>query len=290
MKKIFPLVLIISISAVLIGFVIWALTTTIINHKTKRAGMVHIPAGEFKMGSSHYPDEKPPHKVYLSAYYIDKYEVSFAQYDKYCEAKGKSKPLDNGWGRKKKPVININWNEAKAYCEYYEKRLPSEAEWEKAAREGIRGKWCFGNEATKLRKYAWYTNNSNSQTHNVGTKKPNKWGIYDMHGNVWEWCADWYDNEYYTVATKLALPKNPKGPNNGSHRVLRGGSWNSLARSCRSANRYKDSPSNGNTVRDFVARQTAFGKLNILGLGKELFIFKLPRRQAILNFEPACFF
>ena len=223
--------------------------------KKKYAKMVYIPAGEFTMGSnSGYSYENPPHKVHLNAYYMDKYEVTFNQYDKYCRATRKKRPSDSGFGRGNRPVINVNWNEAKAYCEHYGKRLPTEAEWEKAAKGGSDTKYCFGNNESELNEYAWHGSNlliefmwhfflnSGYKIHFVGTKKPNNWGLYDMHGNVWEWCNDWYDENYYSAAAKRALTKNPKGPDKGNFRVLRGGCWLDRAYVCRSANRFRNSP------------------------------------------------
>ena len=196
--------------------------------------MVLIPAGEFTMGSNDYDDEKPVHKVYLDAYYIDKYEVTFADYDKFCEATGREKPKDENWGRENMPVINVSWDDASAYAKWAGKRLPTEAEWENAARAGSTGKYCFGNDESELGGYCWYSKNSNSKTHPVGTKKPNKWGIYDMAGNVWEWCADWYDSQYYNARAG----KNPQGPVIGTHKVLRGGAWYCDEQQVRVANRY----------------------------------------------------
>ncbi|MFH2069613.1 MAG: SUMF1/EgtB/PvdO family nonheme iron enzyme [Elusimicrobiota bacterium] len=205
----------------------------------KYEGMDLIPAGEFTMGSDRgESDEKPPHKVYLDAYYIDKYEVTFEQYDKFCEATGRKKPSDSGWGRGTRPVINVNWNDAVAYANYYGKRLPTEAEWEKACRSGSETKYCFGDSKSELGEYGWYSSNSGGWTHPVGSKKPNRWGLYDMHGNVWEWCSDWYDGGYY----KNSPYRNPKGPGSGTYRVLRGGSWINNASNCRSTDRGGSTP------------------------------------------------
>lgn len=210
--------------------------------------MVLIPAGEFIMGSdSGEPDEKPAHKVYLDAYYIDKYEVTFEQYDKFCEATGRARPDDSGWGRGKMPAINILWEEATAYAKWAGKRLPTEAEWEKAARAGSNTKYCFGDNESELGEYAWYDNNSGGKTHPVGTKKPNKWGLYDMHGNVWEWCSDYYSIGYQTNASN----KNPQGPDTGQLRVLRGGSWANTADGCCSSFRNRGPLDDRQSIRGF---------------------------------------
>ncbi len=207
--------------------------------------MVYIPAGEFTMGSNDYNNEKPVHKVYLDAYYIDKYEVTNEQYAKFLNSYSKGTD-DNGnkmiynhdWGIKKVgsrfvvgttgyekyPVINVTWYGANQYAKWAGKRLPTEAEWEKACRAGSPDKYCFGNDESQLGDYAWY-DNIFGRTHHVGTKKPNAWGIYDMHGNVWEWCSDWYYEKYYNVVAEQSSAKNPTGPVSGSLRVLRGGSW-----------------------------------------------------------------
>lgn len=220
------------------------------------AEMVLIPEGEFLMGSPEgegASNEHPQHKVYLDAYYIDKYEVTFEQYNKFCESTGRSKPSDRGWGRGNRPVINVTWDDAVAYAEWAGKRLPTEAEWEKACRAGSTEEYCFGIDLSflpdqnpntldqNLGEYAWYDKNSGNKTHPVGEKKPNQYGIYDMHGNVWEWCADWDAKDYY----KNSPYKNPPGPDKGSTRVLRGGSWYFYAILCRSASRFGFTPDAG---------------------------------------------
>jgi formylglycine-generating enzyme required for sulfatase activity len=197
------------------------------------SGMVLIPAGDFNMGSNTYGDEQPVHVVRLDAYYIDKYEVTFDQYDAFCDATGRVKPDDSGWSRGTRPVVNIDWNDAKAYCEWAGKRLPTEAEWERACRAGTDTAYSFGDDAGLVGSYAWYGSNSGSMTHPVGEKLPNAFGLYDMHGNVWEWCADWYGSGYYAVSPA----NNPQGPASGTYRVLRGGSWFDNGVLPRSANR-----------------------------------------------------
>jgi len=195
--------------------------------------MVLIPAGTFSMGSNTFSNEQPIHVVNLDAFYIDKYEVTFDQYDRFCDATGRTKPSDSGWGRGTRPVIDVSWNDAKAYCDWAGKRLPTEAEWEYACRAGGTGAWTFGDTEATLVNYAWYGVNSGSQTHPVGEKTANAWGLYDMHGNVWEWCADWYDSGYYAGSPAT----NPPGPASGTYRLLRGGSCYVAANDARSAYR-----------------------------------------------------
>ncbi len=199
--------------------------------------MIYIPAGEFTMGSDKgYNNEKPEHKVYLDDYWIGKYEVTFEQYDIYCEQTGKEKPGDAGWGRGKQPVINVSWDDAVIYCNWLSQetglkfKLPTEAQWEKAAR------------GTDAREYPWgkdfdeeKLNISERGTRPVGSYPAgaSPYGCLDIAGNVWEWCSDWYDGNYY----KNSPGKNPVGPGKGDGRVLRGGSWNSDASDCSSAYR-----------------------------------------------------
>lgn len=192
------------------------------------ASMVLIPAGEFQMGSDlGESDEKPVRVVYLDAFYMDVYEVTNAQYKKFMDATGHRVPRnwnEPSYSAPDQPVVGISWYDAKAYCEWAGKRLPTEAEWEKAARGGLAGK-----------KYPW----GDSVTHDdanykgtggrdiwvytspVGSFAPNGYGLYDMAGNVWEWCADWYSANYYANSTG----RNPTGPDSGSTPVLRGGGW-----------------------------------------------------------------
>jgi formylglycine-generating enzyme required for sulfatase activity len=206
------------------------------------APMVLIPAGEFTMGSNDgETDERPSHRVSISAFYLDKYEVTFDLYDKFCDATGRAKPSDSGLGRGSRPVINVTWDDAKAYCDWAGKRLPTEAEWEYACRAGSTGKFSFGDDEGRLFEYAWYSANSGRMTHPVGERSANAWGLYDMHGNVWEWCADWYDAGYYAASPV----QDPTGAVSGKYRVLRGGSWYYFAVGCRSAFRFRYDPWDG---------------------------------------------
>ncbi len=206
--------------------------------------MIILPTGSFKMGSNDYGDEKPIHEVKIDhEFAIGKYQVTFEDYDLYCERTGQSKPSDQGWGRGKRPVINVSWDEAVKYCEWLSKetdkkyRLPTEAEWEYACRATSQTKWCFGDNENDLKEYAWYSANSDSKTQEVREKKPNKFGLFDMHGNVWEWTCSDYGN--YSENNHLECSSNNYASN---PRSIRGGSWDYVPRDLRSANRYNFSP------------------------------------------------
>jgi len=203
--------------------------------------MVLVPAGEFFMGSDKIGDERPKHQVSLDAFYIDRYEVTTARYAKFLEATGRKQPLFWNQGRQAAhrdyPVVGVDWDDADAYCRWAGKRLPTEAEWEKAAR-GTDGRlYPWGNEEPTPRhanfgKADW---KGYSTLMPVGSFEAGKspYGIYDMAGNVWEWVADWYAPQYY--ATSPA--RNPRGASNGDNKVLRGGSWNNVPLMLRSTGR-----------------------------------------------------
>ena len=186
--------------------------------------LVPIPAGEFQMGSPESePDrdvEETQHLVKITkAYYLGAYEVTQEQYEKVM---GNNPSNSKGDA---KPVEMVSWNDAVMFCqklsekEGVEYRLPTEAEWEYACRAGTSTGYSFGDDDSQLRKYAWYSGNSNAP-HAVGQKLPNVWGLFDMHGNVWEWCQDWY-GDYGNEKVVI----DPTGPASGIYRVLRGGAF-----------------------------------------------------------------
>lgn len=203
-------------------------------------GMVVIPAGEFQMGSDNGEDEeKPVHSIYIDVFYMDIYEVTNAQYKKFIDATGHKEPSywnDSKYNSPNQPVVGVSWNDAKSYADWVGKRLPTEAEWEKAARGGLIGKkyiwgdeWPppkgagnFDDEGIVDSSFIEGYTDGYICTAPVGRFNPNGYGLCDMVGNVWEWCADWYSSSYYTNSSK----KNPAGPVSGSYHVMRGGSWN----------------------------------------------------------------
>jgi len=203
----------------------------------KTAGMVLIPAGEFWMGSPDgegEPREHPRHKVYLDALYIDKYDVTVADYRKFAQSTGRKMEQQPEGSGDDHPVVYVRWDDAKAYCESADKRLPTEAEWEKAARGGTDTRYHFGDDVSQLNKYVWYS--PYADAHPVGKKWPNQYGLYDMHGHVSQWVADWFGDDYYGKCPS----SNPKGPGSGQHRVVRGGCG--LATYCREAFRAAQGP------------------------------------------------
>jgi len=196
-------------------------------------GMVYIEGGSFQMGSKQDDDEKPVHTVTVSGFFMDKTEVTQAQYRKVM---GKNPSRFSGCDDC--PVESVIWHDANEYAKRVGKRLPTEAEWEYAARGGNKTngyKYAGGNSIGNV---AWYNGNSGNKTHPVAQKQPNELGLYDMSGNVWEWCSDWYGSGYYKSSPK----HNPQGPNAGPTRVLRGGSWDNVGSNCRVAYRSRDYP------------------------------------------------
>jgi formylglycine-generating enzyme required for sulfatase activity len=219
----------------------------VVNTKTG-IEMVLIPAGWFEMGSKEgEADESPVHRVWVDSFLIDRYEVTQGQYTRLADS-NPSHFRDSG-----RPVDTIAWADAALYCNlrsraedlqpcYDEEtaecdfaangyRLPTEAEWEYACRSGTDTEFCFGSDMHRLKGYAWYAENSHDRTHPVGQKNPNAFGLYDMYGNVAEWCNDVYSSNYY----KASPSRNPRGPKEGDKQVLRGGAWDSSMDHCRSA-------------------------------------------------------
>ena len=229
------------------------------------AEMVLVPAGEFVMGSEDYDDEKPRHRVYLDAFYVDKFELTNALFERFVRSTGHQTTAEReGWayaltGSKwdkvngaawktpqgpgssadtSHPVIQVSWQDADAYCRWAGKRLPTEAEWEKAAHGTDGRKYPWGEQ--------WDASRANSSESKLGRTTPvgsyasgaSPYGAHDMAGNVWEWVADWYDKDYY----KRSPERNPQGPDSGTSRVLRGGSWYNGPVNLRTAYRYYNSP------------------------------------------------
>ncbi|TGO02888.1 hypothetical protein PN36_17245 [Candidatus Thiomargarita nelsonii] len=218
---------------------------------SKGPEMVWIPAGTFRMGDMNvtvtsfqgggFDNEKPIHRVSVSRFAMGKYEVTFAEYDKFAQATGRKKPDDEGWGRANRPVIHVSWHDATAYAEWIvtqtgkQYRLPSEAEWEYAARAGTETKYWWGNDigSNKANCDGCGSRLDDKQTAPVGSFAANPFGIYDTVGNVWEWTCSEYDNKYKGKEQQCLI----KSPSKSSHFVLRGGSWDFDAGRVRSADR-----------------------------------------------------
>jgi len=242
---------------------------------------VLIPPGEFMMGSTEeeveqllkeakerqdaqwyidrLPSEAPRHRVRITRpFYLGLYEVTQAEYQRVMgsnpsafSAESKEAAKVTGLDTSRHPVEMVSWKDAKAFCEKLSAMpeeqaagrvyvLPTEAQWEYACRAGTTTKWSCGDDGGVLRDYAWYSTNAGGRTRGVGERKSNGFGLFDMHGNVWEWCADWLGGGYYAASPV----DDPQGPASGSRRPLRGGSWRSTARHCRSADRNWNAPVN----------------------------------------------
>jgi formylglycine-generating enzyme required for sulfatase activity len=232
--------------------------------------MVLIPKGKFIMGSPKDQgdeDETPQHEVYLDAYHIDIHEVTNRAYKKFVDATGHQVPfVDAEWaapynwingtypeGKSDYPVVLVSWEDAKAYAEYVGERLPTEGEWEKAARGGLTNKshpWGEGIDETVAN---YHFSDSPRDYRPVMSYPPNGFGLYDMAGNVWEWCSDWYDFNAYL---KSPSP-NPHGPEKGEYRVYRGGSWINPAKFLRCGERGKNIPQNQSYVIGFRCVKSA---------------------------------
>ena len=204
--------------------------------------MVRIPAGSFLMGSNdQWNDERPVHKVWIDEFLLDKFEVTNRRYAIFLTASRRAAPTyweDERFNRPEQPVIGVSWEDAAAFCKWAGKRLPSEAEWERAARGGLEGKtypWGDGDPVGR----AWFgQTGDNAGPLRVGQLPPNGFGLHDMAGNVCEWCQDWGDENYYAHSE----PKNPRGPRTGTERIARGGSWGPGEKFLRCALRYRFDP------------------------------------------------
>ncbi len=204
---------------------------------------VWIPPGTFLMGCSPKDskcdgDEKRAHSVAISkGFWMGQTEVTVGAYKRFAAATGTDMPnaptFNSGWANDSMPIVRIDWEEAQAYCRWAGGRLPTEAEWEYAARAGSTEAW-YGD----LDDIAWYERNSGNRTHDVAEKRANKFGLYDMLGNVWEWVFDWYDANFYSYSRS----KDPAGPDSGDSRVLRGGSWDYNPAMARVSARYSSDP------------------------------------------------
>ncbi len=241
------------------------------SNSTNSIGMkfVGISAGTFYMGSCKLSaacssgsidkdakdNETPQHKVRISSgFQMGMYEVTLGQFKQFIAGASRSDLLNDDFKRynnhgDQAAVTKVSWNDAQAFIHWLNKkersnhyRLPTEAEWEYAARAGGLAVYSWGNSKSVAGRYAWYDENAYNvgakYAHAVGIKQPNAWGLYDMHGNAWEWVEDWYDKNYYRNSTII----DPAGPTSGHYRVNRGGSWNNFVKNLRSANRNWNSP------------------------------------------------
>ena len=217
------------------------------------AGMIRIAGGSFIMGDKTQVDA-PPHEAAVSSFYMDKYPVTQEQYQKAMGAN------PSRWKAARNPVEQVRWSDAVKFCNRRSElenlqpcydlktwkcdfgangyRLPTEAEWEYACRAGTPTAYFFGDDPSKLGEYAWFEKNSGRRAQPVGQKLPNAWGLYDICGNVWQWCNDFYKVDYYQEAPH----QDPKGPNAGQTKVVRGGAWRFGADTCRSGYRYNENP------------------------------------------------
>ena len=195
----------------------------------KRDKKVFVEGGPFEMRLQLRSDSLISRRITVNSFYISRYEVTVAEYRNFCNATGKDMPKEPDWGwQDDMPVVNVSWQDAKAYAEWDGKRLPTNAEWHYAALGGQQSNNYTYSGSNTLNEVGWFWQNADKITHPVGSKQPNELGIYDMTGNVWEWCSDWYD-ENYLMEGPVA---NPRGPEEGSKKILRGGSWYSYRDYC----------------------------------------------------------
>jgi len=209
---------------------------------------VYVQGGTFTMGdewNSGNTDELPTHEVTVKSFNISQTEITVAQYRYYCNATETAMPEEPDWGwQDNHPIVNVSWHDAINYANWLSEklnlkvRLPYESEWEYAARGANKTKDYKYSGSNNMENAGWFSGNSGYKIHDVATNRANELGLYDMSGNVWEWCMDKYDENYYDYSPK----SNPKGATKGERRVVRGGSWNDGAAYSRIANRRWDSP------------------------------------------------
>lgn len=215
--------------------------------QSNKPEVILVEGGTFIMGNEYSanPDERPEHKVTLNSFYISKYEVTVGEYTNFCRSAGLTVPE----GEEKSPITNLSWENAVMYCNWLSKsnalekcydvkrdsnmfmviynkeangyRLPTEAEWEYASRGGVKSKFYAFSGSNEVEEVGWSISNSGNRAHEVGQKKPNELGIYDMTGNAMEWCYDWYRDNYYAKSEE----NNPVGPKTGVSKVCRGGNF-----------------------------------------------------------------
>ena len=226
--------------------------------------MVYIPAGSFIMGSYNADDEDPPHEVHLSGFYIGKYAITQREWREVMGNNPSQFAGDN------LPVESVSWFDAVAFTERLSEmtgqtyRLPTEAEWEYAARAGSTTNFHFGDDSTLLGEYGWYNGNSGETTHPVGLKEPNAWGLYDVVGNVREWCYDWWDPEYYQRSDTLNPVNETKyvytSPTTNEQfvvRITRSGSYRDGPKGNETAHRHGGNPVTARNIGGFrVARES----------------------------------
>jgi formylglycine-generating enzyme required for sulfatase activity len=218
-----------------------------------RTGIAYVAlyGGEFTMGTERFgPEERPAHQVRISAFTIGRYPITNAEYARFLELNpGQTIPAfwtSSQFNDPRQPVVGVSWDEAQAFCRWAGARLPTEAEWEYACRAGTTTTYYFGNDPKDLGAFGWFVENSGGHTHPVGEKKPNPWGLHDLHGNVWEWCEDAWDMKAYRTRAS-GLVRDPVVSSDITEakdavRVVRGGSSLHDAVGCRSAYRFRRRP------------------------------------------------
>jgi formylglycine-generating enzyme required for sulfatase activity len=221
---------------------------------------VWIPLGTFTMGCSPGDNEcegleKPAHQVTITrGFWIGQTLVTVAAYKRFAGAAGRAMPspptFNDGWTHENMPIVNVIWDDAQAYCGWMGGRLPTEAEWEYAARAGSREP-----RYAPIDEVAWYNGNSSGQTHDVAGKRPNGFGLYDVLGNVREWVADWYDTKY----EESSPAQDPQGPASGQFRVLRGGAWDDSEHQVRVTHRFGNYPTSRYSNDGFRCAREAAG-------------------------------